>query len=113
MFIRISLWCMHRPLPSSTPHSGQWADRFGVWTSAICVIHCLLAPVVLSLSAVAAHFLPAEESVHRTLALLVALFGTVALIFGFRKHRRVILLFMMFGGLACIAGAAWLGDRLP
>jgi hypothetical protein len=44
-------------------------------------------PVLISVSAVVAHFLPAQESVHRTLAVLVALFGTVALLIGFRKHR--------------------------
>jgi MerC mercury resistance protein len=59
----------------------------------------LITPVLPSLSAVAAHFPPAEESVHRSLALLVALFGAIALILGFRKHRRVTVLLMMFSGL--------------
>jgi hypothetical protein len=31
-------------------------DQIGVWTSTLCVIHCLLTPVVLSLSTVSAHF---------------------------------------------------------
>jgi peptidoglycan/LPS O-acetylase OafA/YrhL len=85
----------------------------GVWTSALCVVHCLLTPVLISCSAVLAHFLPAEESVHRSLAVLVALFGTIALLIGFRKHRRTTTLLLMFGGLGCIAGAAWFGDKLP
>lgn len=91
----------------------EWADRFGMWTSAICVVHCLLTPVLLSFSAVLAHILPVEESVHRGLALLVALFGVVALIAGFRRHRRGLVLASMSLGLGCIAGAAWLGDKLP
>jgi hypothetical protein len=65
------------------------------------------------LSAVFAHLLPAEESVHRSLALFVALFGAIALIGGFRKHRRATILFLMLGGLGCIAGTAWFGDKLP
>jgi hypothetical protein len=37
-------------------------DQIGAWTSALCVIHCLLIPVVLSISAVSAHFLlPKKE----------------------------------------------------
>lgn len=100
-------------VPTSAAVSRQWADRLGVWTSALCVVHCLLTPLLLSLSAVAAHFLPAEESIHRSFALLVALFGTVALLVGFRKHRRAIVLIMLLGGLSCIAGTAWFGDRLP
>src|SRR6202012_5959142 len=103
---------------TSTPQlsinaSRQWADRLGVWTSSLCVVHCVLTPVLISSSAVFAHFLPAEESVHRSLALLVALFGAVALLIGFRKHSGATVLFMMFGGLGCIAGAAWFGDKLP
>lgn len=50
---------------------------------------------------------------HRILAVLVALFGTIALIIGFRRHRRATILFLMLGGLGCIAGSAWLGDSLP
>lgn len=97
----------------TAPSSRQWADRLGIWTSALCLVHCLLTPVLLSLSAVMAHLLPAEESTHRTLAVLVALFGTCALVSGFRRHRRVAVILLMLGGLACIAGAAWCGDRLP
>ncbi len=85
----------------------------GIWTSALCVVHCVLTPVLISFSAVIAHFLPAEERVHRSLAVLVALFGTIALISGFRRHRRTTILFLMIGGLACIAGSAWFGDMLP
>jgi MerC mercury resistance protein len=36
-------------------------DQIGVWTSTACAIHCLLTPVVLSISTVSAHFLPSEE----------------------------------------------------
>ena len=39
-------------------------DQIGAWTSALCVIHCLLTPVLLSISAVSAHFLPSEERKH-------------------------------------------------
>ena len=102
------------PLASSTTAGARHlADRLGIWASALCVVHCLLTPVVLSLSAVAAHLLPGEESTHRSLAVLVALFGAVALLRGFRVHGRRRVIVMMAGGLGCIAGAAWLGDRLP
>jgi MerC mercury resistance protein len=85
----------------------------GVWTSALCVVHCLLTPVLISSSAIVAHFLPAEERVHRSLAVLVALFGTTALMVGFRRHRRATVLALMMGGLTCIGGSAWFGDKLP
>ncbi len=86
----------------SVPQSRQWADRLGTWTSALCLVHCLLTPALLSFSAVFAHFLPADESVHRSLAVLVALFGTIALIAGFRRHRRRTVLFLMFAIVALL-----------
>jgi ABC-type methionine transport system permease subunit len=53
-----------------------WAehlDRLGMVTSALCFVHCVAAPLVLSLSAVSCHFLPSEEHTHRLLAVLVTI----------------------------------------
>lgn len=50
-------------------------DQIGIWTSTACVIHCLLTPVVLSISSVSAHFLPSEERTHRALAVIIASLG--------------------------------------
>ena len=65
------------------------------------------------MSAVFAHFLPSEERVHRSLAMLVALAGVLALLRGFRAHRRARVLYLMGSGLACIFFAAFAGDQLP
>lgn len=77
------------------------------------MIHCVLTPVVLSLSAVSAHFLPSEERVHRTLAIGIAAIGVLAIVRGVRMHGRLRVVALMAGGLACIWGTAWWGDRLP
>jgi peptidoglycan/LPS O-acetylase OafA/YrhL len=86
-------------------------DQIGVWTSTLCVVHCLLTPVVLSLSAVSAHFLPSEERTHRTLA--IAALGAIALVKGYRNHRSLRVLLLMVAGLASIFGGAFWGDHLP
>jgi predicted membrane channel-forming protein YqfA (hemolysin III family) len=88
-------------------------DQIGVWTSTLCLVHCLLTPVVLSLSAVSAHFLPSEERTHRTLAVAIAALGAIALIKGYRNHRSLRVLLLMVGGLAFIFGGAFWGDHLP
>ena len=95
------------------PQAPLWADRLGIWTSALCVLHCLLTPVLLSFSAVLAHLLPGEERVHRGLAVSVACFGAFALLNGFRRHRRSRVLMLLVVGLTCIFAAAWFGARLP
>lgn len=103
-----------KPLASTlSTRPTHWADQLGTWTSALCVLHCILTPVVLSLSASLTHFMPGEESTHRVLAIFVAAFGSLALVSGIRKHHRKIVLLLMCGGLACITGTAWFGDSLP
>ena len=88
-------------------------DQIGVWTSTLCVIHCLLTPVVLSLSTVSAHFLPSEERTHRTLAVVITALGAIALVKGYRRHRSWRVLALMAVGLAFIFGGAYWGDHLP
>jgi uncharacterized membrane protein YfcA len=89
------------------------ADTIGIWTSGLCVVHCILTPVLLSFSAVAAHFLPSEERTHRSLAVFIAMLGALALVRGYRSHRRLKVLWIMLAGLACIFAGAYWGDRLP
>jgi hypothetical protein len=88
-------------------------DQIGIWTSTVCVIHCLLTPVLLSLSAVGAHFLPSEERTHRTLAVAIAALGATALVKGYRRHRSSRVLMLMVIGLAFIFGGAYWGNHLP
>lgn len=90
-----------------------WADRLGIWASVLCVIHCVFTPVLLSTSIVFAHLLPGDEVVHRTLAVLIALLGAIALVRGFSQHREMAVLVLMCIGLGCIFGTAWFGDDLP
>ncbi len=89
------------------------ADRLGMIASAVCFVHCIATPVILSLSAVYAHFLPTEEHTHRVLAVAVTVIGAVALGTGFRKHRRKSVLGLMAVGLTLIFSGAYFGDRLP
>jgi hypothetical protein len=88
-------------------------DRIGIWTSTLCVIHCLLTPVLFSLSAVSAHFLPSEERTHRTLAVAIAALGAIALVKGYRRHRSSRVLVLMVIGLLFILGGAYWGNHLP
>ena len=91
----------------------QSADRLGVFASAACFVHCLITPVLLSLSAVYAHFLPLEEHTHRLLAVVITLIGAVALGVGYRKHKQWSVLGLMAVGLVLIFTGAYVGDRLP
>jgi hypothetical protein len=100
------------PIQTST-EAISLADRLGIIASAACFVHCILTPVVLSFPSVWAHFLPSEEGVHRTLAVLVAVIGCSAITGGFRRHRRWRVVVLMIAGLLLIFGGALRGDDLP
>src|SRR6267154_2052104 len=89
------------------------ADNLGIWASALCVVHCIATPILLSMSVVFVHLIPGEETTHRTLAVGVAALGAVALVKGFRTHGRRRILGLMAVGLGFIFAGAFYGDRLP
>jgi hypothetical protein len=102
------------PVMSGRPRTiSAYADSLGIAASALCLVHCILTPVVLSLAIVSAHFLPSEERTHRMLAVIIAAIGGIALANGYRRHRRVRVLCLMTAGLGCIFAGAYWGDRLP
>jgi hypothetical protein len=88
-------------------------DNLGIWASALCVVHCIMTPVLISMSVVFAHLIPGEERTHRTLAVGVAALGAIALVKGFRTHGRWRILGVMALGLAFIFAGAFYGSRLP
>ena len=88
-------------------------DQVGMIASAACFVHCLATPILLSLLAVSAHFLPSEEHTHRVLAVLVTVLGAVALATGYRRHKRPSVIVLMCIGLALISMGAFFGARLP
>jgi hypothetical protein len=88
-------------------------DQLGIWTSTLCVINCLVTPIALSVSAVSAHLLPSEERTHRTLAVVIATLGALALVRSYRSHHSLRVRLIMIAGLSCIFGGAFVGDQLP
>jgi peptidoglycan/LPS O-acetylase OafA/YrhL len=93
--------------------SAEYLDRAGMFASALCFVHCVATPVVLSLSAVSSHFIPSEEHTHRVLAVFVTIIGAAAIGFGYRRHKRRRVLVAALLGLALICGGAYFGDLLP
>src|ERR1700746_369622 len=88
-------------------------DRVGIVTSALCFVHCIATPVVLSLSAVSSHFLPSENHTRRVLAVFVTIVGALAIGSGYRTHKRKRVLAAVFLGLLLICSGAYFGDLLP
>src|SRR5690349_8085147 len=82
-------------------------DRIGTAASALCVIHCVVTPIIVSLAPAFAAFLPGSSMVHRVLIFFVAALGALALRSGYAKHHRYLVLILMSAGLLLIGYGAF------
>lgn len=87
-------------------------DQFAVGLSVLCVVQCLIAPLMLVLfPSVFAAFL-AGEQFHQILALVIVPVSLVAMFVGCRKHRQWEMLIPAGLGLAAIVGAVVAGEAV-
>ncbi|HMF54548.1 MAG TPA: MerC domain-containing protein [Edaphobacter sp.] len=97
---------------SSHTHLRRHADLAGAAASGVCLIHCLLTPVVLSLFPSLISYLPGDAWFHRVLAAGIVLLGAAAFVPGYRLHRQRPLLVLIGVGIALILTVAWSGETL-
>ncbi|WP_416307038.1 MerC domain-containing protein [Neptunicella sp. SCSIO 80796] len=76
-------------------------DRFGIWVSSLCAVHCLALPVLLPIAPLIGASFFAEAWFERTILSLSLLVGFWALFSGFyRYHRQLYPLYSLcVGGL--------------
>lgn len=62
-------------------------DRLAIGLSGFCVLHCLLAPILLITFPVIASVVVSEQEFHKVLILLVLPASSLALVLGCRQHK--------------------------
>lgn len=97
-------------MPNPLARLHRHADLAGVTASTICLIHCLLTPIVISVFPDILPYLPGDASVHRLLAIGVLLFGLIGFLPGFLVHRRKPLLALIAAGIMLVLIVAWNGS---
>lgn len=87
-------------------------DKFAVSTSALCAIHCLTLPLMLSVFPAVGASIFGQESFHVLLLWLVIPLSLMALSLGCRKHKNLLVAVMGLIGLTFLVIAATLGHDL-
>lgn len=82
----------------------KFLDKWGIWLSGLCMVHCVLTPIVL-LALPMMTFL-ATEWVHIVLACVLPLVAFGAFLPGFRRHRDWVVIELGLIGLVFIIFAA-------
>lgn len=85
--------------PDAPPHAHARLDRFGMWLSAACAVHCMVMPIVLISFPVMTwiHWSRAMDAVALGAA---AVFGLGGCLLSLRQHRDPRPLSLVLGGLA-------------
>ncbi len=96
-----------QPTTSPTDRRLFSADVLGIVVSTLCLIHCLLLPVLaLALPSLGVHFLH-DDSTHYFLAFFVATFCIVAVVPGYLRHNNKRVLTIMLSGLGLVLFATF------
>lgn len=88
-------------------------DKFAISLSAVCLLHCLITPVVLTLLPVLSLTTYAEELLfHELLLWIVIPTSVIALFLGCRKHRNLSIVATGVVGMAILLSVAFFGHEL-
>lgn len=82
-------------------------DGFAVTASVLCLIHCLLLPMLLVALPVLAAMLEVPESFHAAAFIVAVPTSALALLSGYRRHRAVHPAIVAFAGLALLGTGAF------
>lgn len=83
----------------------SFLDSLGVATSAICIIHCALIPILCLLPAVG--YFSHDDLTHKILAFWVSLFCLTAIGLGYSQHKSVSVIALMVLGLSLVLFATF------
>jgi hypothetical protein len=86
------------------------ADIVGMGLSGLCMLHCLVFPLLVSFAPAILRELPGDDVTHRALAIGIALAGGLAFRSGYKVHRKSWILYLFLLGIALISAAAALGE---
>lgn len=92
-------------------HFIQTTNLTGMALSFLCVIHCLMMPVLLAKLPESGLEWLASPLVHQVLAVAGIAIGIVTLVPGWRLHGRLSVLILAFGGLFIMNHSAFLGEN--
>lgn len=90
----------------------KFLDRAAISASTLCILHCLVTPLLLVAVPVISSTFVADELFHKFLVTFVLPVSFIALFLGCRRHRDHLVLVLGSFGLVSIVSVAFLGHEL-
>lgn len=90
--------------PASRTTPRHRLDQFGIGLAGLCVVHCLLTLLVVSVLGLGGHFL-LDENIHRIGLALALGVAALAIGWGILRHGRMLPFAVALGGLGLMGAA--------
>lgn len=87
-------------------------DGMGMTASGLCVVHCILTPLLLLAIPIAGLAVLENELIHKALVAMVIVVGAIAFIPGLRLHGKYHLLPLILMGIGSLLFAAFVAEEL-
>lgn len=88
------------------------SDKAAIGLSALCIVHCLVLPIALTLLPTLASLPIADESFHKLLLVAIIPSSLLAVVIGCRKHRSMQVAALCGTGIALLIGAVLFGHDM-
>ncbi len=92
--------------------TGSTLDRAGICVSTLCLVQCLILPILVVASPLTSLGVFGHEAFHVVLLVLIVPISLVAFALGYRIHRNRAMLIPGLIGLAIVAVATLFGHEL-
>jgi hypothetical protein len=86
-------------------------DGMAVAMSVVCIVHCLMTPVLVTLFPIVAGTVLADHQFHAFLLILIVPTSAVALYLGCRRHRNGLVFSLGLSGMIILAVVAFSGPE--
>ncbi len=83
--------------------ASDWRDRLGICLSILCLVHCLLTPVLLALVPVGAALGFWQHGFHQAFLMIVPIVALLAFVPGWKQHRDTRVWYWGGFGILCLA----------
>lgn len=90
----------------------RFLDRSAVAASLLCLIHCLIVPLLLVSVPVISSTVLNDEAFHEVLLMFILPTSLIALFIGCRRHKDIVVLALGALGLLTLLGVAYFGHDL-
>jgi len=88
-------------------------DKFGILLSGVCMVHCLLTPIIVTLAPILSLNIMVEDLLFHTLMLWFVLpTSCIALFLGCRKHKKFSIVATGVVGMAVLITVALFGHDI-